>query len=103
MDLQCSLVFPVEVVVHSHDPKGAAGDLLVEKEHEGSSQHCLQQLGLQAFEQAQYAVLPVEKLNMLHFNHAKAILKYTVLKMILFSCHNPDYLIWIGQIPIYNK
>lgn len=66
----CSLVFPVEVFVHSHDLKGAAGDLLIEKEHEGSSQHCLQQLGLQAFEQAPYAVLPVEKLNMLHFNHA---------------------------------
>lgn len=48
------------VAAQSHDSEGAAGNLLIEKEHESSSQHRLQQLGLQAFKQTQHAVLPVE-------------------------------------------
>lgn len=52
------LMFLVVVVAQAHDSKGAAGDLLIEKEHEGSGQHCLQQLGLQAFKQTQHAILP---------------------------------------------
>lgn len=54
-------MFLVKVVPQSHGLKGAAGDLLIEKEHEGSGQHRLQQLGLQAFEQTQNAILPTKK------------------------------------------
>lgn len=54
-------MFLVKVVAQSHDLKGAAGDLLIEKEHEGSGQDCLQQLGLQAFKQTQNAILPTQK------------------------------------------
>lgn len=49
----------VVLAAQSHDFEGSAGDLLIEKEHEGSGQHCLQQFGLQAFKQTQHAVLPV--------------------------------------------
>ena len=48
-------------VAQSHGSEGTASDLLVEKEHEGSGQHCLQQLGLQAFKQAQHAILPTKE------------------------------------------
>lgn len=46
------------VSAQSHDSEGAAGNLLIEKEHEGCSQHRLQQLGLQAFKQTQHAKFP---------------------------------------------
>jgi len=51
----------VVLAAQSHDSEGAAGNVLVEEEHERSSQHRLQQLGLQAFEQTQYAVFPKDE------------------------------------------
>lgn len=60
------------MVAQSHDSEGAAGNLLIEKEHEGSSQHRLQQLGLQAFKQTQHAVLPIRrKPGLKHDNYVK--------------------------------
>lgn len=58
--MTCWLASLIVVAAQSHDSESAAGDLLIEKEHEGSSQHRLQQLGLQAFEQTQHAILPIE-------------------------------------------
>lgn len=34
--------FLLEVLAEPHDPKGAADDILIDQEHEGSRQHCLQ-------------------------------------------------------------
>lgn len=41
------------LVAHSHDSEGAAGDLLIEKKHEGGGEHRLQQLSFEAFKQTQ--------------------------------------------------
>lgn len=46
-------------LVQAHDFEGSSGDVLVHHKHEGSRQHRLQQLGLQAFVQAENAVPPV--------------------------------------------
>lgn len=48
----------LRVLAQPHGPKGAADDFLVDEEHEGGRQHCLQQLGLQAVEQAPHAIVP---------------------------------------------
>lgn len=34
--------FVLEVLAQPHEPKGAADDILIDQEHEGSRQHCLQ-------------------------------------------------------------
>lgn len=36
------LQFLLEVLAKPHDPKGAADDILIDQEHEGSRQHSLQ-------------------------------------------------------------
>lgn len=55
------LTFLVVVGAQSHDSEGAAGNLLIEKKHEGSGQHCLQQLGFQTFKQTQHTILPARE------------------------------------------
>lgn len=57
----CKLVPLVVVVAQSHHSEGAACDLLVEKEHESSSQHRLQQLRFKAFKKTQHTILPTEE------------------------------------------
>lgn len=61
LEVFCDLVFLVESAAQSHDPKGAASNLLIENEHEGSSQHRLQQLGFQTFKKTQQAIFPIER------------------------------------------
>ncbi len=77
MAVKCQLAFLEVAVAYSHDPEGAAGDLLIEKKHEGSSQHGLQELGLQAFKQTQHAILPKRK---------KTWLKHTMFNMNMHYC-----------------
>lgn len=45
------LTFLVVVGAQPHNSEGAAGNFLIENEHEGSGEHRLQQFGLQAFKQ----------------------------------------------------
>lgn len=55
-------VFP-----ESHHSEGTADNLLIQKKHEGGSQHCLEQLGLQAFKQTQHAVLSAKEKSGLEY------------------------------------
>lgn len=57
----CKLAPLVVVVAQSHHSEGGACDLLVEKEHESSSQHRLQQLRFKAFKKTQHTILPTEE------------------------------------------
>lgn len=60
------LAFLVVAVAQTHDFKREAGDLLIENEHEGGSQHRLQQFRFQAFKQTKYAVLPTAETKSQH-------------------------------------
>lgn len=54
--LYCSLL---QFLVQTHEFEGSCSDLLVHDKHEGSRQHRLQQLGLQAFVQTKKTIPPV--------------------------------------------
>lgn len=47
--------------LQTHDGEGSSGQFLVHKEHEGSCEHCLEQLGFKAFVESYYSKAPERK------------------------------------------